>query len=560
MGVEHNKYPRMSSTTTQSYHPESHPSREHRLDDGKVELDSAVKSQRGIFIVDSDPPVKPPGHGERKIVDSNASDEGQRRSVDLELFTQGRRHNYYSEESSQERIGHVNDTVESTKNRRETSYLEVSAGTQVGGERHDLAYTVEPVSQGSIELQSDGGSNEGSNTTTKPVAPAHPPDLELWDLFTLNINHMIGQGIFITPGVILSLTDSKAVSLAFWIIGGIYTILCTYMNIDFWRRMPSNGGEIIYIDDCYSSPEILVAVIFGGSTALLTSNGYSCLAFAKHVLLSSWPEEKQFGIHEPEFDQRILSFIAIVVLVAICILHFFSRRFSLMMNTFFGLYKVLFLIVTILSGFIAINKQGSGRTETWGWNGGERPPIWKLLSAFFLVLYSYQGANGFNYVGGEIGVEGKVKNFYRYLTRGPLISVWIVTILYILVNVAFFLALPFHVLTEGAYAIPRYFGATAFGGRNSAVGMNICIALSILGHILATTYTFSRAKQAVARQRLILPMLFSTTGGGLVLHCILSLITILLGRFSIHVEYIYVYYQFIVLRMYSPAYCKSCWP
>ena len=49
--------------------------------------------------------------------------------------------------------------------------------------------------------------------------------MSLWDVVTLNLNSIIGTGIFTTPGLILVLTRSKIMTLALWLAGGIYTLL-----------------------------------------------------------------------------------------------------------------------------------------------------------------------------------------------------------------------------------------------------------------------------------------------------------------------------------------------
>lgn len=50
-------------------------------------------------------------------------------------------------------------------------------------------------------------------------------DLGVWNVASLIINKQIGTGIFTTPGLVLSLTGSKTVSLALWIMGGVWAAL-----------------------------------------------------------------------------------------------------------------------------------------------------------------------------------------------------------------------------------------------------------------------------------------------------------------------------------------------
>jgi len=42
---------------------------------------------------------------------------------------------------------------------------------------------------------------------------------------SLIVNKMIGTGIFTTPGIVLFLTQNKALALSLWVIGGIYAAL-----------------------------------------------------------------------------------------------------------------------------------------------------------------------------------------------------------------------------------------------------------------------------------------------------------------------------------------------
>lgn len=52
-----------------------------------------------------------------------------------------------------------------------------------------------------------------------------PKDLGMIDVAALIINKMIGTGIFTTPGLVLSLTGNKTISLILWICGGVWATL-----------------------------------------------------------------------------------------------------------------------------------------------------------------------------------------------------------------------------------------------------------------------------------------------------------------------------------------------
>jgi hypothetical protein len=45
------------------------------------------------------------------------------------------------------------------------------------------------------------------------------------DVAALIMNKMIGAGIFTTPGTVLSLTQSKRLSIVLWVLGGVYSLI-----------------------------------------------------------------------------------------------------------------------------------------------------------------------------------------------------------------------------------------------------------------------------------------------------------------------------------------------
>ena len=69
-------------------------------------------------------------------------------------------------------------------------------------------------------LEEENGSIGISNFTESTNIPRR---LETLDVAALIFNKMVGSGIFTTPGLVLSLTKSKALALGLWAVGGVYT-------------------------------------------------------------------------------------------------------------------------------------------------------------------------------------------------------------------------------------------------------------------------------------------------------------------------------------------------
>lgn len=87
----------------------------------------------------------------------------------------------------------------------------------------------------------------------EPIPPGEDPELPLnsRDVCAFIVNKMIGTGIFIQPPAVLLLTRSKAEALGLWIVGFAYTIVSMLLYIEFSRKIPHTGGELVYV--CFSA-------------------------------------------------------------------------------------------------------------------------------------------------------------------------------------------------------------------------------------------------------------------------------------------------------------------
>lgn len=92
---------------------------------------------------------------------------------------------------------------------QEDSYRDDEVGDALGGSTRSL----------DDEEVDDGASIRTQGTRLERR------DLNMFDVAALIINKMIGTGIFTTPGLVLSLTGNKKVSIVMWLCGGIWSFL-----------------------------------------------------------------------------------------------------------------------------------------------------------------------------------------------------------------------------------------------------------------------------------------------------------------------------------------------
>ena len=86
------------------------------------------------------------------------------------------------------------------------------------------------IAGGSSKIQNDDEEEEeeedddGASIRTQRTR-LERRDLSKFDVAALIINKMVGTGIFTTPGLVLSLTANKKVSIIMWFCGGIWSFL-----------------------------------------------------------------------------------------------------------------------------------------------------------------------------------------------------------------------------------------------------------------------------------------------------------------------------------------------
>ncbi|KAI9800576.1 MAG: hypothetical protein M1833_003234 [Piccolia ochrophora] len=172
---------------------------------------------------------------------------------------------------------------------------------------------------------------------------------------------------------------------------------------------------------------------------------------------------------------------------------------------------------------------------------GSRPV--NVALAILLVLYSYQGWENANYVTADIRGSDETKR--RVLKKGALSAVTIVSLLYIMLNVVMFFVLELdNIIKEKKLTIAYQLAAASFDDRNPAGaqrGISALVALSALGNLIGVIFTNGRVKREIARSRLIPFWSFfgrssnygivfesglGTPTGGLILHGLFTCATI----------------------------------
>lgn len=301
--------------------------------------------------------------------------------------------------------------------------------------------------------------------------------LGLFDATMLVAGSMIGSGIFVVSYGIANDVGSSGWLLLVWVLTGILTIIGALSYAELAGMMPSAGGQYVFLREAYGP---LWAFLSGWTSFLVIQTGFIAavgVIFARYlgvfvpslsddyVLWESGPlgilvEVPILWMDKPmEFFRRdtfrvssgqLVSAALAIVLAGI---NTFGIEQGRLVQNLFTVSKMLGLALLILLGLTVaangaaiqanLDNAWAGITDTASFKKIADFAPWTPLAIVFLIsgamvgsLFSSDAWNNITYIAAE------VKNPQRTLPWGLLLGTGMVTLLYILANVAYLSALP----------------------------------------------------------------------------------------------------------------------
>jgi len=297
------------------------------------------------------------------------------------------------------------------------------------------------------------------------------PKMTLINGCTVIVGSIIGSGIFVSPSGVLKETGSVNMSLAVWIISGIFSMIGAYCYAELGCMIKKTGADYAYIMVTFGN---FLAFIRLWAECLIVrpcTVTIVALTFSKYAIKLFFPE-----CNPPDESVRMLAACCICILTFI---NCWEVKWATFVQDIFTYAKLLALFVIIATGIVQL---GNGKVENFNWNDTETD-ITKIALSFYSGLFAYNGWNYLNFVIEEL--QDPVKN----LPRAIAISCILVTVVYVLTNIAFYttLSVP-EVLGSEAVAVTfaeRLYGKFAFF-------IPVFVAMSTFGGVNGILLTSSR--------------------------------------------------------------------
>ncbi|MBO3463347.1 amino acid permease [Aetokthonos hydrillicola Thurmond2011] len=302
------------------------------------------------------------------------------------------------------------------------------------------------------------------------------PNFKSINLFTATcivVANMIGTGVFTSLGFQVVDIKSGFVILFLWLVGGIFALCGALAYGELGAAMPRNGGEYYYLSRIYHP---VIGFLSGWVSVTV--------GFAAPIAVAAMSLGQYFTAVFPLFSPTA---IALLVVIAVSLIHTRNLQFGSSFQYMFTLLKVLLILVLVFCGFYLAEPQKLGFLPS-------TTDVSAIFSSPFAVslvyvIYSYSGWNAAVYLANE--VEKPEKNVPRALITGTLIVMG----LYLLLNLMFLYTTPLEQLA-GKLEV-GYIAANYIFGANGAKIIGLLISVGLISSISSMVLAGSRVSQVI---------------------------------------------------------------
>jgi APA family basic amino acid/polyamine antiporter len=372
----------------------------------------------------------------------------------------------------------------------------------------------------------------------------------------VTIGGVIGMGILRTPGAVAANLPRPWLFIGVWLLGGLYALLGTVNVAELGAMIPRDGGFYVYARRALGP---YAGFVIGWSDWLSTCGTTAAIALViSEYTIALFPALEGLDVQ-----------IALFAVTGFAVLQWLGVRWGGRTQEITSLLKAVAFLTLVSACFVLGNRNPLAGLATQFIKAATQSTATNLLLSFALltgliralqgVIYTYDGWYNVIYFGEE------VRDPSRNIPRSMIGSMFLVTGIYLLVNLALLYILPLPQIAGDKLAVGT--AASAVFGSYGGIIIAALATISMLSTVNANSMIAPRIMFAMSRDGLVSEKALKVNRGGtpsitLILSTLAALLFIIFSKslekvfailaFFFVINYAVTFLSILILRRREP--------
>lgn len=325
------------------------------------------------------------------------------------------------------------------------------------------------------------------------------------------IGNIIGTGVFLKARVMTCNVGSPGWVMAVWVVAGLLSLAGALTYAELTAMRPVASSQNVFLEEAYGKP---ASFLFGWMQILIARPGsQAAAAIAFAIGLNDFLDNKlartlgTFDIGFTQFEFTTLQIVALMVIVIFTTLNCASVALAGRIATALTFVKIALILFVAIGAFVLVsgdfvhlsmlNSGGTceGVSEGVKYGSSSYSFLGGFAAAMLGALWAYDGWDNLSFVAGE------VKDPSRNIPLALIGSMFLVIILYVAAQLAYFYVLdPTTIASVSSNSsVAKVVVSMFFGGNATSVATGAAVAFFTVGLMLSSMGTLHTSLLAAGR-------------------------------------------------------------